>query len=112
MAPAVELRGGVPVRRLGPDPGPEPRDCPLGPQSAARLLSCQVGNWLGLSPLVTFVICVAGNMLPILPTLLALRSEAVKKESFHSTHATHATHATLAIQSTLTTHVCCVHGPW
>jgi len=50
MAPAVELRGGVPV-----------------------------GNWLGLSPLVTFVICVAGNMLPILPTLLALRSEAVKK---------------------------------
>lgn len=50
MAPAVELRGGVPV-----------------------------GSWLGLSPLTTFVICVAGNMLPILPTLLVLRSDAVKK---------------------------------
>lgn len=38
-----------------------------------------MGNWLGLSPLTTLVICVAGNMLPILPTLLALRSDAVKK---------------------------------
>jgi len=50
MLPAVELRGGVPV-----------------------------GNWLGLSPVATFMICVAGNMLPIAPTLLALRSDFVKK---------------------------------
>lgn len=50
MIPAVELRGGVPV-----------------------------GNWMGIAPLTTLVICVVGNMAPILPTLLALRSAAVKK---------------------------------
>mgnify|MGYP001207656389 FL=1 len=48
--PAVELRGGVPV-----------------------------GNWMGLSPAATLAICVVGNMLPIVPTLLALRSPLVKK---------------------------------
>ena len=48
--PAVELRGGVPV-----------------------------GNWMGMSPALTFAICVLGNMFPIIPTLLALRSAAVKK---------------------------------
>ena len=48
--PAIELRGGVPV-----------------------------GNWLGLSPLLTFAICIVGNMAPILPMLLALRSDYVKK---------------------------------
>eukprot|EP00308_Calcidiscus_leptoporus_P009701 CAMPEP_0119374142 /NCGR_PEP_ID=MMETSP1334-20130426/29335_1 /TAXON_ID=127549 /ORGANISM="Calcidiscus leptoporus, Strain RCC1130" /LENGTH=242 /DNA_ID=CAMNT_0007392129 /DNA_START=146 /DNA_END=874 /DNA_ORIENTATION=- len=48
--PAVELRGGVPV-----------------------------GNWMGISPAATFLICVLGNMLPIAPTLLALRSAFVKK---------------------------------
>ena len=48
--PAIELRGGVPV-----------------------------GSWLGLSPLLTFTICILGNMAPILPMLLALRSDAVKK---------------------------------
>ena len=75
MLPAIELRGGVPVRRP-----------PHHTRLAARCLSTpshpgqwQVGNWLGLSPLATFVICVAGNMLPIAPTLLALRSDAVKK---------------------------------
>ena len=47
--PAVELRGGVPV-----------------------------GNWMGYPPLLTFVICILGNMAPIAPTLLALRSPAVK----------------------------------
>ena len=46
----VELRGGVPV-----------------------------GAWLGLPPLSTFVICVLGNMLPIAPTILALRSPFIKK---------------------------------
>ena len=50
MVPAVELRGGVPV-----------------------------GNWMGLSPLATLVICVIGNMVPIAPTLLGLRSNFVKK---------------------------------
>jgi len=50
MLPAVELRGGVPV-----------------------------GAWMGIPPLTTFVICVIGNMIPIAPTLLALRSDAVKK---------------------------------
>ena len=54
---------------------------PASSHTVASLLSCQVGNWLGLSPLTTFVICVVGNMLPILPTLLALRSDAVKKVS-------------------------------
>jgi len=48
--PAIELRGGVPV-----------------------------GNWMGLSPWVTFVICVVGNMAPIAPMLLALRSTFFKK---------------------------------
>ena len=48
--PAVELRGGVPV-----------------------------GNWMGLSPAITFAICVVGKMLPIAPVLLGLRSPAVKK---------------------------------
>ena len=48
--PAIELRGGVPV-----------------------------GNWMGLSPLATLVICVIGNMVPIAPTLLGLRSNFVKK---------------------------------
>jgi len=48
--PAIELRGGVPV-----------------------------GNWMGYSPILTFVICVLGNMAPIAPTLLALRSSFVKK---------------------------------
>eukprot|EP00240_Pyramimonas_obovata_P006127 CAMPEP_0118923750 /NCGR_PEP_ID=MMETSP1169-20130426/2165_1 /TAXON_ID=36882 /ORGANISM="Pyramimonas obovata, Strain CCMP722" /LENGTH=317 /DNA_ID=CAMNT_0006864783 /DNA_START=136 /DNA_END=1089 /DNA_ORIENTATION=+ len=48
--PAIELRGGVPI-----------------------------GNWMGLSPFVTFLICVAGNMLPIAPVLLGLRSPAVRK---------------------------------
>ena len=43
--PAIELRGGVPV-----------------------------GNWMGLTPSATFAICVLGNMLPIAPTLLVLRS--------------------------------------
>jgi len=47
--PAVELRGGVPV-----------------------------GNWMGIPPLVTFLICVLGNMAPIAPTLLALRSPFIK----------------------------------
>jgi hypothetical protein len=47
--PAVELRGGVPV-----------------------------GNWMGISPWTTFAICVAGNMLPLVPFFLALRSAAVK----------------------------------
>lgn len=47
--PAVELRGGVPV-----------------------------GNWMGISPSVTFLICVIGNMLPIAPTLLGLRSSFIK----------------------------------
>ena len=56
-------------------------DPPTSSHTEASLLSCQVGNWLGLSPLTTFAICVAGNMLPILPTLLALRSDAVKKVS-------------------------------
>jgi len=50
MVPAVELRGGVPV-----------------------------GNWMGMSPYSTFGICILGNMAPILPTLLALRSPFVKK---------------------------------
>ncbi|KAL1503816.1 hypothetical protein AB1Y20_012283 [Prymnesium parvum] len=49
MVPAVELRGGVPV-----------------------------GNWMGLNPWLTLLICVLGNMLPIAPTLLALRSDFVK----------------------------------
>ena len=48
--PAIELRGGVPV-----------------------------GNWMGLSPAATFTICVLGNMLPIAPMLLALRSSLFKK---------------------------------
>tara|TARA_B110001452_G_C15145582_1_gene398823 strand:- start:278 stop:847 length:570 start_codon:yes stop_codon:yes gene_type:complete len=56
MLPAVELRGGVPV-----------------------------GAWMGIPPLTTFVICVIGNMIPIAPTLLALRSDAVKKA--RRTHA-------------------------
>ena len=45
--PAIELRGGVPV-----------------------------GNWMGLSPALTFLICVVGNMAPIAPMLWpsALRS--------------------------------------
>ena len=47
--PAIELRGGVPV-----------------------------GNWMGLSPAVTFAICILGNMLPIAPMLLALRSAFFK----------------------------------
>jgi len=47
--PAIELRGGIPV-----------------------------GNWMGLTPAATFCICVIGNMLPILPTLLALRTPSVK----------------------------------
>ena len=50
MIPAVELRGGVPV-----------------------------GNWMGMSPWATLVICVVGNMIPIAPTILALRSDFVKK---------------------------------
>lgn len=48
--PAIELRGGVPV-----------------------------GNWMGYSPALTFAICVIGNMLPIAPMLLALRSAFFKK---------------------------------
>jgi uncharacterized membrane protein len=48
--PAVELRGGVPV-----------------------------GNWMGISPLATFVICILGNMAPIAPTLLGLRSSFIKR---------------------------------
>jgi len=48
--PAIELRGGVPV-----------------------------GNWMGISPALTFVICVLGNMAPIAPMLLALRSPFFKK---------------------------------
>lgn len=47
--PAVELRGGVPV-----------------------------GNWMGLSPWATFAICVVGNMVPLVPFFLALRSAVVK----------------------------------
>jgi len=50
MLPAIELRGGVPV-----------------------------GNWMGMSPWTTLAICIVGNMLPIAPTLLALRSDFVKK---------------------------------
>jgi len=50
MTPAIELRGGVPV-----------------------------GNWMGLSPATTFAICAVGNMLPIAPMLLALRSSFFKK---------------------------------
>ena len=50
MTPAIELRGGVPV-----------------------------GNWMGISPAATFVICTIGNMLPIAPMLLALRSSLFKK---------------------------------
>lgn len=49
MLPAIELRGGVPV-----------------------------GNWMGLNPWLTLTICVLGNMLPIAPTLLALRSKAIR----------------------------------
>ena len=48
--PAVELRGGVPV-----------------------------GNWMGLPPATTFAICVIGNMLPIAPMILALRSVFFKR---------------------------------
>lgn len=48
--PAVELRGGVPV-----------------------------GNWMGISPVATFIICVVGNMLPIAPVLLGLRSPLIKR---------------------------------
>lgn len=48
--PAIELRGGVPV-----------------------------GNWMGLSPLTTLLICVLGNMAPIAPILLSLRSPSIKK---------------------------------
>jgi len=48
--PAIELRGGVPV-----------------------------GNWMGLSPFLTFAICLVGNMAPIAPMLLALRSSFFKK---------------------------------
>jgi hypothetical protein len=48
--PAIELRGGVPV-----------------------------GNWMGISPALTFVICLLGNMAPIAPMLLALRSSFFKK---------------------------------
>jgi len=48
--PAVELRGGVPV-----------------------------GNWMGIPPLTTFAICVIGNMVPLVPFFLALRSAFVKK---------------------------------
>mmetsp|Transcript_34975 Transcript_34975/g.115933 ORF Transcript_34975/g.115933 Transcript_34975/m.115933 type:complete len:258 (-) Transcript_34975:179-952(-) len=47
--PAVELRGGVPV-----------------------------GNWMGISPYATLAICVVGNMVPLVPLFLALRSQAVK----------------------------------
>jgi hypothetical protein len=47
--PAVELRGGVPV-----------------------------GNWMGISAWATFAICVVGNMVPLVPFFLALRSAAVK----------------------------------
>ena len=68
LSPTLNLS----FRGLGP---------PTSSHTAVSLLSCQVGNWLGLSPLTTFAICVAGNMLPILPTLLALRSDAVKKVS-------------------------------
>ena len=50
MTPAIELRGGVPV-----------------------------GNWMGLTPMTTFAICVVGNMLPIAPMILALRSAFFKK---------------------------------
>ena len=50
MTPAIELRGAVPV-----------------------------GNWMGYSPAITFAICVIGNMLPIAPMLLALRSAFFKK---------------------------------
>lgn len=50
MTPAIELRGGVPV-----------------------------GNWMGISPAATFAICAIGNMLPIAPMLLALRSSFFKK---------------------------------
>lgn len=48
--PAIELRGGVPV-----------------------------GAWMGLGPATTFAICVLGNMAPIAPMLLALRSSFFKK---------------------------------
>ena len=48
--PAIELRGGVPV-----------------------------GNWMGISPATTFLICAVGNMAPIAPMLLALRSAFFKK---------------------------------
>ena len=48
--PAIELRGGVPV-----------------------------GNWMGLSPWTTFAICAVGNMVPIVPMFLALRSAFIKK---------------------------------
>ena len=50
MTPAIELRGAVPV-----------------------------GNWMGYSPAITFAICVIGNMVPIAPMLLALRSAFFKK---------------------------------
>ena len=48
--PVVELRGGIPV-----------------------------GIWMGLSVPTTMLICVAGNMAPIAPFLLGLRSPLVQK---------------------------------
>mmetsp|Transcript_11908 Transcript_11908/g.36294 ORF Transcript_11908/g.36294 Transcript_11908/m.36294 type:complete len:264 (+) Transcript_11908:72-863(+) len=48
--PVVELRGGVPV-----------------------------GFWMQLDPLRIFVCCVLGNLLPVVPLLLALRSAAVRR---------------------------------
>ena len=57
MTPAIELRGGVPV-----------------------------GSWLGISPALTFAICVAGNMLPIAPMILALRTDFFKACSRRRNH--------------------------
>ena len=73
MLPAVELRGGVPV-----------------------------GAWMGLTPLTTFVICVIGNMIPIAPTLLALRSDAVKKARAAPTPAHAASHPPTATAAIIT----------
>ena len=71
MVPAVELRGGVPV-----------------------------GNWLGLSPLTTLVICVAGNMLPILTVTVTVTRTRTRTLTLTLTltrqHAAHPAHAARA----------------
>jgi len=55
--PVIELRGGVPV-----------------------------GVWMGMAPAKVLALCVVGNMLPIAPILLALRSQLVQKVHHTTPH--------------------------